>query len=235
MKLSFTPALAAGLAPMLALAVAAPAALIPTAAAAQVARGIAVVNVPAVIANSNALKTAEQQRPVTYKAQIDAANAKRAELQAQLQPLVNRFNTDRQAANPNQQSLQQQANSIQQIQDQGNRDLQQLLAPVALSQAYVQEQISDRLAAAIEAAAKKKNMTLVVSPDSILYADAAYNLNQDVLNELNTMLPSAQLVPPQGWLPREIREQQAAQQAAAGQAPAAAPAAAPPAQQPVGR
>lgn len=232
MKLPFTPALAAGLA----LAVSAPLALVPTVAAAQVARGIAVVNIPAVIANSNALKTAEQQRPVTYKAQIDAANAKRQQLQTQLQPLISKFNTDRQAASPNQQSLQQQANSIQQLQDQGNRELQQILAPVALSQAYVQEQINDRLAAAIEAAAKKKNVTLVISPDSILYADAAYNLNQDVLNELNTALPSAQLVPPQGWLPRELREQQAAQQAAAaGQAPAAAAPAAPAPTQPVGR
>ncbi len=229
MKRSFAPALGAGLA----LALAVPAALLPTTAAAQVARGVAVVNIQAVIANSNALKTAEQQRPTTYKAQIDAANAKRQQLQAQLQPLVTKFNTDRAAATPNQQSLQQQANTIQQLQEQGNRELQQILAPVALSQAYVQEQISDRLGAAIEAAAKKKNMTLVISPDSILYADAAYNLNQDVLNELNTALPSAQLVPPQGWLPRELREQQAAQQAAAG---AAAPAAATPAPaQPTGR
>jgi Skp family chaperone for outer membrane proteins len=232
MKLSFTPALAAGLA----LAMAVPAALVPTSATAQVARGIAVVNVQAVIANSSALQTAEQQRPVTYKAQIDAANAKRQQLQAQLQPLVTKFNTDRQAASPNQQSLQQQANAIQQIQDQGNRELQQILAPVALSQAYVQEQIGDRLGAAIEAAAKKKNMTLVVSPDSILYADAAYNLNQDVLNELNTALPAAQLVPPQGWLPREIREQQAAQQAqAAAQTSNPVVVVPPPTQQPVGR
>jgi Skp family chaperone for outer membrane proteins len=228
MKRTLTPAFAAALA----LAVA-PAALVSTPAVAQAVQGIAVVNVPAVIANSNAYKTAEQQRPTTYKAQYDSANAKRTELQNQLNPLIDKFNTDRAAASPNQQALQQQAAVIQQMEQNGNRELQQILAPVALSQAYVQEQLSDKLPTAIENAAKKKGVTLVVSPENILYADAAYNLNQDVLNELNTLLPSAQLVPPQGWLPRELREQQEQQQAAAAaqQAPAATPAPA----QPVGR
>ena len=61
---------------------------------------------------------------------------------------------------------------------------------------------------------------------AVIYADQAYNLTQDVLNEVNTALPAAQLVPPQGWVPREIRQQQeaaaAAQAAQAGQ-PAAQP------------
>lgn len=226
MKLKLSPAFAAGLA----LAVAAPAALVSTPAMAQAVKGIAVVNIPAVMANSTAVKTAEQQRPTTYKAQIDAATAKRSQLQAQIQPMVDKFNVDRQVANPNTQSLQQQANAIEQLQQTGSRELQQILAPVALSQAYVQEQVSDRLPTAIETAAKKKNITLVIAPDSVLYADAAYNLNQDVLTELNALLPTAQLVPPAGWLPREMREQQAqqqAQQAAAGAQPAAAPAAPP--------
>jgi Skp family chaperone for outer membrane proteins len=217
MKRILTPALAAGLA----LAVA-PAALVSAPAAAQAVKGIAVVNVPAVMANSNAYKTAEQQRPTTYKTQYDSANAKRTELQNQLNPLIEKFNTDRAAANPNQQALQQQAATIQQMEQNGNRELQQILAPVALSQAYVQEQLSDKLPTAIENASKKKGITLVVSPENVLYADAAYNLNQDVLNELNALLPSAQLVPPQGWLPRELREQQEQAAAAAQPAPAAA-------------
>jgi hypothetical protein len=54
----------------------------------------------------------------------------------------------------------------------------------------------------------------------VVYADAAYNMTQDVINELNAILPNAQLVPPQGWLPREVREQQAAAQ---GAAPATTP------------
>lgn len=191
-------------------------------AVAQNVRGIGVVNVRAVIANSQAFTTAREQRPVTYKAQIDAANTRQAQIEAQLQPLVAKFTTDRQAATPNQASLQQQAQEIQRIQQAGEREIQQILQPIALSQAYVEEQITDQLNKAVEQAAKKKNITLIFDPTagSPIYAAAEYNLNQDVLNELNTLLPNAILVPPQGWLPREMREQQEA--AAQAQAPAAA-------------
>ncbi|ANY21055.1 Outer membrane protein (OmpH-like) [Tsuneonella dongtanensis] len=196
-------------------------------AAAQVVKGIGVVSLPAVVANSNAYKVAEQQRPVTYKPQLDQAEARRAAIAAQLQPLVTKFNTDRQA-NPNNPALQQQAAAIQQIQQSGQQELQQLVQPIALSQAYVTEQIEDKLDTAVQNAAKKKNVQLILDPTqgAVLYADAAYNMTQDVLNELNVLLPSAQLVPPQGWVPRQVRAQQEAAAAANGQAAPTTPPAA---------
>ena len=57
-------------------------------------QAVRVVSLPAVVANSNAYKTAEQQRPVTYKPQLDQAEARRAAIAAQLQPLVDKFNAD---------------------------------------------------------------------------------------------------------------------------------------------
>ena len=186
-------------------------------AAAQIVKGIGVVSLPAVVANSNAYKTAEQQRPVTYKPQLDQAEARRAAIAAQLQPLITKFNSDRQA-NPNNPALNTQAQAIQQIQQSGQQELQLLVQPIALSQAYVTEQIEQQLDTAVQNAAKKKNVQLILDPTqgAVLYADAAYNMTQDVLNELNALLPSAQLVPPQGWMPREIRAQQAAAAAATG-------------------
>ncbi|MGX7953034.1 OmpH family outer membrane protein [Tsuneonella sp. HG249] len=197
--------------------------LVAAPAAAQVVKGIAVVSLPAVVANSNAYKTAEQQRPVTYKPQIDAAEARRAAIAAQLQPLITKFNTDR-TANANNPALNSQAQAIQQIQASGQQELQQLVAPIALSQAYVNEQIEDKLSAAVQNAAKKKNIQLILDPTqgAVIYADAAYNITQDVVNELNVLIPSAQLVPPQGWVPREMRQQQAAVAGAQG-APVATP------------
>lgn len=222
MKILTKSALAAGLAIA---GLAAPLATAP--AAAQQVAGIGIVNAPLVIANSNAFKTAQQQRVVTYKAQIDQANARRQAIQAQLQPLVTKLQTDSQAANAaqNQASLQQQYNTIQQIQQSGQQELQQILAPVQLSQAYVEEQITDQMATAVQNAATKKNVTLVIGPDSVLYAAAPYNMNQAVLDELNTLIPSANLVPPDGWLPREVREEQEAQQQAAAAQGAQQPAA----------
>ncbi|MEO6040935.1 MAG: OmpH family outer membrane protein [Croceibacterium sp.] len=218
------PALAAGIALA---AVASPLALAPAfaQAAAPTVRGIAIVNITGVVANSNAYKVAAQQRPVTYKAQIDQATARRNAITQQITPLYAKLQSDSQAAGANQASLQQQAAQLQQLQQAGEQELNQILAPVALSQAYVEEQIQDKLSAAVQAAAKKQSVSLVLTPDQVVYADNAYNLNQAVLTELNALIPAAQLVPPQGWLPREMREQQAAQQQAAGQRPAAAPAA----------
>ena len=213
------PALAAGLA---AAALASPAMLAP--AAAQQVAGIGVVSPQAVLVNSTAFQTAQQQRPATYKTQIDQANARRQAIATQLRPLYERLQNESRAANAaqNQAALQQQYSQIQQIEASGQQELNQILEPVQLSQAYVEEQITDQLSTAIQNAATKKNVTLVITPESVLYAAAPYNMNQDVLAELNALIPAAQLVPPQGWLPREMREQQAAEVAAQGaQQPAA--------------
>lgn len=201
--------------------VAVPAAITP--AAAQGVGGIAVVNYQAVAAASTAFQTAQQQRQTTYATQISQANTRRTQIEQQLQPLIQAFETARRAASPDQAALQQQVAQIQQIQQAGEAELQQLIQPVQLSQAYVEEQINEKLPAAIEAAAKKNNVKLVLTPDTVLYADNAYNLNQAVVAELNAALPSVSVTPPAGWLPAEMRQQAAAQQAQ--QPAAAAPAA----------
>ena len=193
-------------------------------AAAQMVKGIAVANPTAIVALSNAYKVAEQQRPVTYKAQIDQANARKTQIEAQLRPMASKLQTDAQAASPNQAALQQQYAQIQQIEQAGQNEINQILQPVALSRAYVVEQIGDKLEAATKQAMAKQKVDLLIDAGSVINAPETYNLNQAILNELNAILPSAQLVPPAGWLPRAQREQQAQQ---AAQQPAANPAAKP--------
>lgn len=210
-------ALALGIAPVSMVALSAP-------AAAQIVPGIGIANPDAIVAASSAFQNAETQRQTTYKAQIDQAEARRAAIAAQLEPLYTKLEADSQAASPNRQALQQQAAQIQQIEQSGQAEINRLLQPVALSRAYVVEQISDQLTAAMDAAKARRKITLVLSPNGVISADQAYNLNQDVVNELNRLIPNAQLVPPQGWMPRAQREAAAQQQA---QQPAAQPAAQP--------
>jgi Skp family chaperone for outer membrane proteins len=207
------------------LAAAQPALAQAQAAAGPLVPGLAVADLDAVVANSNAFRTAQQQRPVTYKAQLDQAEARRKAIQAQLQPLVDKFNRDRAAAGANQTALQQQVQQIQQIQQAGEQELRQILQPVGYSEAYVQEQIGEKLDAAVKSAMSKKKVSLLLAPQAVLALNNnAYNLNQDVVNELNALIPSATLVPPQGWEPREVREARAQQAAQQGQQGAAAPA-----------
>ncbi|MCJ1959588.1 OmpH family outer membrane protein [Novosphingobium mangrovi (ex Hu et al. 2023)] len=191
--------------------------------------GIGVADLEGIVFSSAANQTAREQRQTTYKAQIDQANSRRAAIQAQLQPLIQKYQADSRAANPNEAALQQQAQQIQQIQQQGQQELQQILAPVSLSEAYVNEQIEDKLNDAVKAAMTKKKVTILLNPQSIqAITDGAYSLNQDILAELNAAIPTAQIVPPEGWEPRQVREARARQQQAGqAQAPAAGNTAAP--------
>jgi Skp family chaperone for outer membrane proteins len=200
-------------------------------AAAQALKGVAVANPTAIVALSNAYKVAEQQRPVTYKPQIDQANARKTQIEAQLRPLATKIQADARAANPNQASLQQQYTQIQQIEQAGQNEINTILQPVALSRAYVVEQIGDKLEQATKQAMTKQRVEILLDSGAVINAGETYNLNQAILNELNTLLPSAQLVPPAGWLPRQQREQQAAAQ----QQQQAAPAAPAPGAKPSGR
>ncbi|MCX7283007.1 MAG: OmpH family outer membrane protein [Novosphingobium sp.] len=215
MKIRYASALLAGLAAV---------AVSPNAAVAQattgvVAPGIAIANPSAVVAASAAYQTAQSQRPTTYKPQIDQANARKTQIEAQLKPLIDKLQADSRAANPNRAALQQQYEQIQQIEQAGQAEIQKILEPLNLSQQYVLEQIGDKLDAATQAAMDKKKISLVLDSQSVIKAGQTYNLNQDILAELNKQIPSAQLVPPAGWMPRAQREQQQAAQAQA--APAA--------------
>ncbi|WP_054529515.1 OmpH family outer membrane protein [Erythrobacter sp. SG61-1L] len=224
MKSILKPVLAAGLV----LAAASPLAAIP--ASAQVVKGVGVVD-PGVIVNSSAaFKTAASQRPTTFAQYYQQAKTREDQLNAQLDPMIKKYDTDRAAPNPNREDLSKQAAALNQLSQQGQREIAQILAPVALSEEYVNEQIGDILPKAIEAAAAKKQVSLILTRGSgaIIFRDQAYDMNQDIIRELDALLPVAQLVAPPGWLPRDMREQlareQAASQAANGGAAPAAPA-----------
>ena len=193
------------------------------------AQKIAVADLDAVMANSDAVRLANEQRQVTYKPQIDAAKARKAQIEGLLRPLYEKIQADSQAAKPNQAALQQQAATIQQMEQNGQREIAEIIRPVALSEAYVQEQVEDKLDQAVKDAMSANQVTLLLAPTAILATQNGNNLNQAILTELNKAIPSAQLVPPAGWLPRQLREQQAAQQQAAAAAAPAAPVAAQPA------
>ncbi|WP_206238949.1 OmpH family outer membrane protein [Novosphingobium terrae] len=213
-----------------ALAAPKPAAAAPAAAPAAAGvkagvNGIAFAYLDAIIENSAANRAADAQRPTTYKAQIDQAEARRKQLVAQIQPMVDKYNKDAAAPGANAAAIQQQGETIQKLQESGQQELQKILEPVNLSRAYVREQILDKLDASIQAAMQKNGVTLLLDPRAKLASSNAYDLSRAILTEVDAAIPNAQLVPPAGWLPREVREQQAQQQQAAAAAGGAAPAA----------
>jgi len=224
-------ALVAGL-----LLAAAPAAFAQTAGG-VVANGIGVANRDLIVASSNAYKAAVQALPVTYKPQFDQYKARRAALRAQIKPLADKFIADRKAPNPVAATLQAEYGQIQQIQQSGQQELEQIIEPVNLAKQYIVEQILAKLDDATQAAMTKRRITLVLDAQAVAKHDSVYTMDQDVIDQLNLLLPSVSVTPPAGWLPAQQRQQQAQEQAAA-QAEAAEEAAGAPAaakKQPQGR
>jgi len=209
---------------LLAAALVAPA--IATTAGAQT---IAVANPEGAVGNSRAWAAARTQIETTYKAQLDQANARREAVGRELQPLVTAFNTARAAPNANQAALQTQAQAIQTREQVAQAELSRLTAPAQRAQAYAIEQISNRLNEAVQAVVRARNVTMLVRPDAVLFANPTADVTAAITTELDRLVPTVGITPPANWQPGQQQQ---------GAAPAAtAPAATTPARpaQPSGR
>ena len=196
------------------------------------AGGVAVADPQAAIAGTKAWQAARAQIQTTYKAQLDAAEARRQVIGRELQPLVTAFETARAAPGANQQALQTQAATIQQREQAGQVELQRLLLPATRAQSYAIEQIQTRLPDAVTAATRARNVQLLVSPQAVLFMQPAADITAVVTTELDRLVPSVSIAVPANWQPGQQQ-----QGAAAGAAPGATPTRTPatPARTPAGR
>jgi len=187
-----------------------------TTATAQVG-GVAVADPQAAIANSRAWTTARGQIQTTYKTQLDQAETRRQAIANELRPLVQAFETARAAPNANQQALQTQAQTIQTREQAANAELQRLTLPAQRAQAYAIEQIQAQLGTAVQSAVRARNVSLLVSPQAVLFQQPTADITAAITTELDRLVPTVNTTPPANWQP--------GQQGAAGGAPAAAGAA----------
>lgn len=208
--------LAAALASPVAIALALP-------AQAQVA-GVAVIDPDLALNNSRAWKAAATQLQTTFKPDLDRADARAKAIQAELQPLVTQFETARRAPTPNEAALRTQAENLQKRREAAQQEIGQMTINYQRARAYAIEQLQLQLRTAIDAAANRKNASIVLLPSDVAFLKPAADLTADVTTELDRIIPTVSITPPPNWQP--------GQQAAAGQQPAARPAATPPQQQP---
>ena len=231
MKLQgFTAALVAG-----ASLVAAPAAIAQSTGG-IIIPGLGVANENVLLGRSNAIRNAMQQIPVTYKAVFDQANARKIQIQTQLKPLQDKLDADIKGGKTDNATLQNEYTQLQQLEQAGDRELQQILEPAAIAKQYAIEQVQDKLEAAEQAVMTKHKISLLLDVQVVVRGDQAYDLQPEIVDQLNLIVPAVSITPPAGWLPRQQREQQA--QAAAAQAAAQSGAATPAAatkKQPQGR
>lgn len=209
------------------------AAIAATPVAAQVSGNIGVVNAPATIAASTALRTAYQQIGTTYAAQITEIQQKQAQSETLLKQLDT--NNDGQLDQAEQQAAQK-APQLAQLQAL-EQEMGQLSNQIDGARIYAIEQILQKYSAALQTVVTQNKIQIVLSPDAVTWSAPAANINEKVVAALNTAVPSVQIVPPQGWQPSQqsvgvfqqvqqmlmiasARQQAAAQQQQATQQPA---------------
>lgn len=204
---------------MLAAAIAVPALLSAAPVMAQ-AGGVATFDQQAAIANSKAFTAARTQVETQYKTQLDQAEARRRAINTELQPLVTAYQNAAKAPGATEASLRPQATAIQTRETAANQELSRLTAPAQRAQAYAVEQIQAQLPTAVQNAVRARNVTMLVTPQAVIFAQPTADITTAVTAELDRLVPSVSATPPANWQPG----QQAAAPTAATTAPATAPA-----------
>jgi Skp family chaperone for outer membrane proteins len=187
----------------------------PLAIAAPAAAQVAVADLNAAVQQSAAMRAAATTIQTQYKAQIDAANARQTALQTQLQPLATELQTLQGNSATPPATLQAKAQAFQARRDAAQRELAGLTAAFERPAAYAQEQVVDKLDAAVRAAMAAKNVAVLLRPEAVYTAQPTGDLTPDIVAQLNNAVKTVSTTPPAGWQPGQ--QQQAA--AAARPAP----------------
>ena len=200
-------------------------------AAAQV-NGVGVTDPAIAIAGSQALGAAYNQIGTTYQAQ----RTQLEQLQQQRDTLVRQFDTDGdgQLSEAEQTAAAANATAVQQLQTL-DQTIQQAQAPIQLARVYAIEQIAMQYGPALQQVVAANNISLIVSPESVVYAADAVDVTDEIVAQLNVLVPAVVTTVPAGWQPQrqsiqlfqEVQQMllAAAQQQAQQAAPASAPAA----------
>ncbi|MET0369798.1 MAG: OmpH family outer membrane protein [Sphingobium sp.] len=191
-------------------------------AQAQSKQGIGVVDVQRAVGTSAAYTTARTQIQTTYKAPIDQLNTRRTAIETDLKAKGAALEAAaKAAAGKTTPALQAQYEALQKTQQDGQAELQRISQPINLSLAFVEEQITAKLSDALKAAMTKAKVDLVLAPDATVSYQPTVDLTDEVVTELNALVPSVGIVPPAGWQPG--RQGQAAPAAAAPASPSQQP------------
>lgn len=180
-------------------------------AVAQSKLGIAVVDMDEAVNKSVAATNARTQMQTTYKANIDNFNSRKTALDADLKQKAEAFQAAVKAAGgKSTPALQTQYEQLQQSQQSAQAELQRIGQPIALANAYIEEQIGAKIGDALKAAMTKSKVDLVLQPGATVSYQPSVDITAAVTTELNALVPSVNIVPPAGWQPGGQQQQQPA-------------------------
>jgi len=190
MKFLSKPAMLAGI------ALAASFALPASPALAQL-NGLAVNNPTLALAQSKTRDTGFQQVNQSFQSQIQLIGTLDAEITT-LQTALD-TNSDRQIS---QEEIDANPNVVQQIQAK-QQQIDLATQPIAIGHMYVLEQLIADYNNARDAVIAEKGITVVLSPDAVLYAPDSMDITSAVAAKLDERQPSVSTSAPAGWQPRQ--------------------------------
>lgn len=159
--------------------------------------GFAVSNPTVVLAQSKTRDTAFQQVSQTFQSQIQLIGTLDSEvstLQASLDT-----NGDKQIS---QEEIDANPNVVQQIQAK-QQQIDLATQPIVMAHYYVLEQLIADYANAQNAVLAEKGISVVLSPDAVLYAPDSMNITEAVAAKLDERVPTVSTTVPAGWQPRQ--------------------------------
>lgn len=171
-------------------------------ASAQSKLGIAVADVERAVATSNAFTVARTQMETTYKAQIDQFTARKTALETDLKTKRDALDAALKAAGGKPTpAIQAQYEAFQTSSQNAQAELQRIGGPIQTAQAFVEEQISAKLADALKGAMAAAKVDLVLSPQATVSFAPTVDITAQVKAQLDTLVPSVSITPPAGWRP----------------------------------
>lgn len=183
---------------LIATALAAPAVALAAPAQAQVS-GIASANPIVAMGNSKAFTAANQQIQTMFKSNLDQADAKEKARQTALAQLdkngdknVDQAELD-QAEAAKSPALAQAAAA--------EREIATLTEPAVRAQAYSIERMLQGYDAALRKVVTDKKVSVVLSPESFVFAPPAVDITTAITTEMDKAAPAAVTAPPSGWNP----------------------------------
>lgn len=169
-----------------------------TPASAQVS-GIGVADPAVIVAGSQALTGAYSQITTMYAAQRTQLD----QLDQQRVALIKKFDTnnDGKLDQAEQKAAQVETNPTRKQLETLEQQINTIQGPINLAAAYAVSQIGQQLGAAVQQVVSGGGVQLILTPNDVIYASEAANINQKVVTALNTRLPQVSITPPAGWQP----------------------------------
>ncbi len=193
---------------------------------------VATADVDGAVQQSAAFTTAITQMQTTYAPQIAARNTRAQALETELRTLQTAAVTEQNRTPRNQTAYQAAVTAFQTRQNTAQQEMRTLSQPIDVAIAYVREQITLRLAEAVNAATTARRVDILLNNEAVIFRSPTADMTAAIVTELNRLVPTVQIVPPAGYEPGALLRAQQAQAAGQPAVPGAPAAPTPPPVQP---